>query len=72
MFDVVMSVAVLAIVALVYGGVVNWRSGDRRRGVLMVIAALVLAGNVALWILPVPGRGTARSVVEGLRPGQGG
>ena len=53
MFDVVMSVAVLAIVALVYGAVVNWRAGDRRRAVLMVIAALVLAGNAAIWSMPV-------------------
>jgi len=69
MSDVLMTVVMLAIIALVLGAGMIWRAGDRRRAVLMVIAAVVLAGNVAVWILPVTGRGTARSVVEGPGPG---
>lgn len=52
MFDIVMSVVVLAVVALLLGAMMIWRAGDRRRAVLMVIAALFLAGNVAIWSLP--------------------
>ncbi len=52
MFDIVMPVVVLAVLALLLGAMMIWRAGDRRRAVLMVIAALVLAGNVAIWSLP--------------------
>ncbi len=54
MIDVVISVVVLAVVELLWGARVNWRAGDRRRAVLMVVAALVLAGNAAIWLMPVP------------------
>jgi len=53
MSDILMTVVMLAIIALVLGAAMIWRAGDRRRAVLMIIAALVLAGNVAVWIVPV-------------------
>lgn len=54
MFDprinaLMLSIAVLAVAALVWGGAATWRKGDRRKGVLMVIAAAVLLGNVLIW-----------------------
>jgi hypothetical protein len=52
MFDWMMSVVVMAMVALLLGAVALWRRGERRKASLMVIAALVMAGNVAIWSLP--------------------
>jgi hypothetical protein len=49
-----MSVAVLAALLLMIGGV--WRivcHADRLRGMLMVAAALVLIGNVLIWAWPM-------------------
>jgi hypothetical protein len=45
-----LSVLVLAAAALVWGGIVQIRRGVRR-GWLMLIAALVLTGNVLIWAL---------------------
>ena len=46
-----LSIAVIAMFALVWGGVRTWRGGDRTKGVLMVICALVLLGNLLIWSL---------------------
>ena len=46
---VLLSIAVLAVIALVWGGVTTWRKGDRQKGALMIVAALVLLGNVLIW-----------------------
>ena len=43
-----LSVLMLAAVALVWGGVVQIRRGVRR-GWLMLVAAAVLIGNVLIW-----------------------
>ena len=45
-----LSVLVLAAVALVLGGVAQVRRGERR-GWLMMVAAGVLIGNVLIWSL---------------------
>ncbi len=46
------SVAVLATFALVAGGIyLIAKSRDRRKGALMLIAALVLLGNLLIWTL---------------------
>lgn len=47
--SILLSVAVLATFALVWGGAMVWRKGDRQKGVLMVVAAAVLLGNVLIW-----------------------
>ncbi len=52
MFDWIMAIVMIAILALVLGAVAVWRRGEPRRAVLMIIAALVLAGNVAIWSVP--------------------
>lgn len=54
MFDpalkpIYLSIAMLAVFALVWGGIITWRRDDRRKGVLMLICALVLLGNLLIW-----------------------
>ena len=52
---ILMSLAVLAVFALVYGGVrLILRGAERRKGALMLIAAFVILGNVILWSWPLP------------------
>jgi len=45
-----LSIAVVAMFALVWGGVRLLRS-DRTKGVLMIVCALVLFGNLLIWNL---------------------
>lgn len=54
MNELALSIAMIATFLLAGGGV--WliaRRRDIKRGVLMIIAALVIAGNVAIWTVPV-------------------
>lgn len=46
-----LSIGSAAMFALVWGGAVIWRKGDRQKGVLMLIAALVLLGNLLIWTI---------------------
>lgn len=51
------SIAMLAAIALASGG--GWlifKRRDRLRGALMMAMALVLLGNVLIWIAPARGR----------------
>jgi high-affinity Fe2+/Pb2+ permease len=51
---ILLSIAVLASFALVWGGIVMMRKPeDRQRGILMLIAAAVLFGNVLIQAWPV-------------------
>ncbi|MGW8136658.1 hypothetical protein [Sphingomonas zeae] len=43
--------AMLAAFACVAGGVVTIQRGDRRKGALMLVMAVVLVGNVLIWTL---------------------
>jgi hypothetical protein len=56
--DLLLSIAVLAAFALMWGGWRNLRgqAGDKRRGWLMLGAAAVLLINLWVFSLPVPGR----------------
>jgi hypothetical protein len=50
----ILSIAVLAVFALTWGGGrLLVRGGDRTRAILMIVAALVLLGNVLIWTLPL-------------------
>ena len=53
MGDLLLSIVMLGALALLGGAVLVFRNGDRRRAVLMLIAALVLFANVAIWLVPV-------------------
>ena len=45
-----MAVAMLAACLLIIGGIkLAMRKADRGRGILMIVAALVLVGNVVIW-----------------------
>jgi hypothetical protein len=54
MSELALSIAMLAVFALSAGGV--WliaKARDRKRGILMLVAALVLLGNVLIWSWPM-------------------
>lgn len=49
-----LSLLMLAGVLLTTGGIILLvRRRDRKRGVLMLVAGLVMFGNVAVWTLPL-------------------
>jgi K+-transporting ATPase A subunit len=50
--DLVLSVLVLAAIALTFGAVVAWRRQARAKAALMLVLALICAVNVAIWTLP--------------------
>ena len=51
----ILSILMLAGIALFAGGLhLLIRKRDRKRGALMLVAALVMFGNVAIWIVPTP------------------
>ncbi len=53
--DLVLSILMLAGVALLVGAYVMFRrQRDRRKALLMLVAALVMFGNVAIWMIPPP------------------
>ena len=53
--SLLLSIAMLAaIVLLVFGIKMTRKVEDRRRGVLMIVAALVLIANVLIWTWPMP------------------
>ena len=50
----ILAIAMLGVFALaIGGGRLAARRGDRKRGILMLVAAAVLFGNVLLWGWPV-------------------
>ncbi|WP_292683610.1 hypothetical protein [Novosphingobium sp.] len=48
----VLSILVLAAIAMLLGAAMMWRKGDRKRAMLMIILAMIAAINVAIWTLP--------------------
>lgn len=53
MLDTVLSIVVLAAIALFFGAFFLWRrTGNTRNAMLMVILALVALVNVAIWTMP--------------------
>ena len=55
MSDWLFSVMMLTALALVAGAVVNWRARrDGKRAALMLVLALIIIANVAIWTLPGP------------------
>lgn len=53
MLDTVLSIVVLAAVALFFGAFLVWRrTGNFKNAFLMVILALVALANVAIWTIP--------------------
>lgn len=52
MGDLLLSIVMLGGLALLGGAVMVYRHGDRRRALLMLVAALVMFANVAIWVIP--------------------
>lgn len=52
MFDLVMSIMVLAAIALALGAIAMFRRGQRKQAGLMVIMVLVIVVNLGIWLLP--------------------
>ena len=63
MLDLVLSLLVLAALALIGGAFVLFRRGLRKQAVLMVIAAVIALMNVAIWTIPDSG---GRAPADGL------
>jgi len=49
-----LSIAVVAALLLLAGGIRLLARGDRKQGMLMIGAALVTLGNVLIWTWPLP------------------
>lgn len=57
MLGTVLSLLMLAALALVGGAAYLWRRpGERKRALLMLLLAAVMLVNVGIWTLPGPGR----------------
>jgi hypothetical protein len=53
MTDIVLSIVMLAALALLAGAVVLWRrTGEVRNPALMVLLAVIAVANVLIWTLP--------------------
>jgi hypothetical protein len=58
MSDTILSILVLAAIAMAIGALAWWRKGMRKQAALMLALAAIIAGNVAIWVVP-DGSGTA-------------
>lgn len=54
MSDTILALLMLAGLVLSAGAVIIYRKGDRKRAALMLLAALVMFANVAIWLAPLP------------------
>ena len=52
MFDFVISLVILAALALIAGAVALYRRGIRQQAGLMVLLAAVMLVNAAIWLVP--------------------
>jgi len=59
MQDIALSLAMLMVLALPAGAWALWkRGGSRKQIVLMLVLAVIMAANVAIWVIPTQ-NGTA-------------
>ncbi|TYC86825.1 hypothetical protein [Novosphingobium sp. BW1] len=62
---IALSLMVLACIALVLGGIALWRRpGHRKRAVLMLVLAGIMAVNVAILTVPTPDGRSLTSIAE--------
>ncbi len=53
MMDTVLSILVLAAIALLIGAFVLWRKGGAQKQIsLMIVLAIVMIANVLIWTIP--------------------
>jgi drug/metabolite transporter superfamily protein YnfA len=69
MTDIVLSIVMLAALALVAGAFVLWqRTGEVRNPALMVLLAVIAVANVLIWTLPTA---TGEAPIEQIRAAGG-
>ena len=72
MLDLVLSLVVLAALALFGGALILWRRGThRKQALLMVLMGVVMMVNVAIWVVPDADGAAPARVMED-RAGQAG
>lgn len=54
MTDTILAILMLSGFALGFGAAIIFQRGDNRRAILMLLAALVMFANVAIWLAPLP------------------
>lgn len=64
MFDIILSIIVLAAILLLIGAVVLFRKGMTKQATLMAILAVVMAVNVAIWLVPTEDGQTPAELVD--------
>ncbi len=70
MTEIVLSIVMLAALALVAGAVVLWRrTGEVRNPALMVLLAVIAVANVLIWTLPSKG---GQAPIEQINSARGG
>lgn len=52
MLTTALSLLTFAVLLTLVGAVLQWRRGERRKAVLLVILAVVAAMNLAIWTVP--------------------
>lgn len=62
--SLILSILMLAGLALCVGSVLAFRRGFKRQSVLMVIAALVMFANVGIWSLPTASGESPTDILE--------
>jgi len=62
MADIALSLMVLCAVVMIVAAFFAFRRGDRKQGALMLVLAVVLAINVAIWTVPGPGAATGETL----------
>ena len=73
MTDIVLSIVMLAALALVAGAFVLWRrTGEAKNPALMVLLAVIAVINVLIWTLPGEGGTAPIEAVEEAQTGAGG
>jgi Na+-translocating ferredoxin:NAD+ oxidoreductase RnfD subunit len=69
MIDIVLSLVMLAAIALLGGAFVLWRrTGDWKNPALMVLLALIALLNVLIWTVPTR---TGEALIRQVHDGQG-
>lgn len=70
MTDIVLSIVMLAALALVAGAVVLWRrTGQIKQPALMVLLAVIAVLNVLIWTVPSPGGEAPIEQIKAAREG---
>lgn len=72
MTDIVLSIIMLAALALMAGAFVYWRrTGEVKQPALMVLLAVIAVINVLIWTLPTPDGSTPAETLKAEAAGEG-